>query len=158
MQKWFFIAAFSMVAHCVHAQQHFLEKGEITPCNYKGKFYFFPNNTVSVMFNEETNINSHICGKVVSVFKVGDNTVVLVKTSDDVYVGFGNLKQAFMKKGDDVQMQSPIGLPLPGNSPGTWKLELTYDMPEASLPCEKAIEMIRLSQPNSIVFQEVTEK
>jgi hypothetical protein len=159
MKKWFLIAAFTISVQAINAQQHFLDRGEIAPCNYIG----MPNirmvtNTVTVLLPEETAINSHVCGKVVSVFQVSNESLVLVKTTEDLYVGFAHLKKAYVKNGDEVQLKTPIGMPLPGNAAGTWSLFISYDTSEKEVPCEKAIEMIRLTQPKSIVMQNNLKK
>lgn len=158
MTQWILMAACSLLAPALKAQQHFLNLGEIAPCNYTGK----PNirmetNTVTVLLPSETPVYSHICGKVVSVFKVSNQLNVIIKTSDNLYVSFGNLKQLYLVKGDEIQMQSPIGLPLPGPEPGTWIFDLSYDTREGSLSCQKAIEMIRRTQANTVVMQAATK-
>lgn len=151
MQKILILSLLTLSAYSGFSQQQFLERGTIMPCNYSGiPGITINHNKVTVILDEEMPVHSHVNGKVVSVFKTGDQLNIIVKTNEDLYVSFGNLKLVNVKKGDDLQLSAFIGLPLPGVKLGTWEVTIGYDNQHGSIPCEKAIEMTRLFQPNKI--------
>jgi hypothetical protein len=147
MQKILILGILTLFTQAGFSQQHFLDHGTIAPCHYTGHpTVRITSNNVTVMLKEEIPVYSHVCGKVVSVFKVADQWNALVKTKDNLYVNFGNLRYLNVKRGDDIQQLTQIGMPLPGEKSGTWELLISYDNKEGSLSCEKAIEMIKGTQ------------
>jgi hypothetical protein len=69
MQKILILSILALFSKAGLTQQHFLNYGYIAPCNYSGNPNVrIENNNVTVLLKEEIPVNSHIHGKVVSVF------------------------------------------------------------------------------------------
>jgi hypothetical protein len=146
MHKTILLGFITLCTSTAFSQQHILDKGTIAPCNATNN----PNirtddENVNIIFHAEMPVYPHVQGKVVSGFKVGDTWNVLVKTKDDFYVKFGNLRKAFVKQGDYVGNENPIGIPLPGSNAATWKLLISYDTKTETMPCPQAVAMIKVS-------------
>jgi hypothetical protein len=151
-RKTILMGLFTLSTFTVFSQQHILDNGTIAPCYAANNPHLRTDDeNVTIILNEEMPVHPHVQGKVVSVFHVGDTWNVLVKTDENFYVKFGNLKQAAVKKGDDIEYAKPIGIPLPGSNAGTWKLLVSYDTKTETLPCAQVIEMIRLSRGDEFV-------
>lgn len=143
---------FTLSAFTVFSQQHILDKGTIAPCYAANNPTVRTNDeNVTIIMNEEMPVHPHVQGKVVSVFHVGDTWNVLVKTDENYYVKFGNLKQALVKQGEYIGNANAIGNPLPGSNSGTWKLLISYDTKTKTLPCTQVVEMIKVSRGDAFV-------
>jgi hypothetical protein len=152
MQKTFLLGLFTLSAFTVFSQQHILDIGAIAPCYATNNPHLRTDDeNVTIILNEEMPVHPHVQGKVVSVFHVGDTWNVLIKTDENFYVKFGNLKQALVKQGDPIDIANAIGIPLPGSNAGTWKLLISYDTKTATLPCAQVVKMLKVSRGNEFV-------
>ncbi len=141
------MAALSVLSYSVSAQSSILTQGEIAPCGYAGnqKYQIInPIQQVIVLFKQETMVYAPVAGKVVAALNISNDYYIIINTPDGYFVTIGNLKQTNIKKGDDIQKNTPLGLSLPDLVAGNWSIHISYDTPGETLPCNQVLEKMKL--------------
>lgn len=147
MKKHLLTGLFVFTAYTVFCQQHILDMGLPQPC-YSSRMQHIKTDleSVTMLLKDQSPVPAHVKGKVVSVFEVGGLQQVIIQTTDNYYVCFGNLEKSLVKKGDDIQQGQILGYPAINPKTGKYELYISYDTPNATVPCRQVLELLMLSK------------